>query len=94
MDYASPVALDISNLEHDWIALIQHKVQALAAYDGYIAHAEQEHSPECAAFFRDARELDRSQLESARQHLFAVMHGRLGPIPRSQDGFGQTSLKR
>jgi hypothetical protein len=68
----------LSNLEYDWITLIQNKAQALMAYDQYIKDAEQAGSPECAAFFRRVHDADKAQLAEARQHLVAVMQGKMG----------------
>ena len=68
----------LSNLEYDWITLIQNKAQALMAYDQYIKDAEQAQSPECAAFFRRVHDADKAQLAEAKQHLTAVMQGKMG----------------
>ena len=68
----------LSNLEYDWITLIQNKAQALMAYDQYIKDAETASSPECAAFFRKVHDSDKAQLAEAKQHLVAVMQGKMG----------------
>ncbi|MEO7850826.1 MAG: hypothetical protein ABIR94_01055 [Rubrivivax sp.] len=68
----------LSNLEYDWITLIQNKAQALMAYDQYILDAEAAKSPECAAFFRRVHDADKAQLAEAKQHLVAVMQGKMG----------------
>jgi hypothetical protein len=68
----------LSNLEYDWITLIQNKAQALMAYDQYIKDAEQANSPECAAFFRQVHDADKAQLAEARRHLVAVLQGKMG----------------
>lgn len=68
----------LSNLEYDWITLIQNKAQALMAYDQYILDAEKANSPECAAFFRKVHDADKAQLAEARQHLLEVMQGKMG----------------
>ena len=68
----------LSNLEYDWVTLIQNKAQALMAYDQYIQDAEQANSPECAAFFRRVHETDKAQLAEAKQHLAAVLQGKMG----------------
>lgn len=72
----------LSNLEYDWITLMQNKAQALMAYDQYIKDAEQANSPECAAFFRKVHDADKAQLAEARQHLTAVMQGKMGSGPK------------
>ena len=68
----------LSNLEYDWITLIQNKAQALMAYDQYIKDAEQANSPECAAYFRRVHDTDKAQLAEAKQHLVAVLQGKMG----------------
>ena len=78
MQEKSTDAHPLSNLEYDWVTLIQNKSQALMAYDQYIKDAEQAKSPECAAFFRKVHDADKAQLEEARRHLLAVMQGKMG----------------
>ena len=68
----------ISNLEYDWITLIQNKAQALMAYDQYIKDAEKAGSAECAAFFRKVHDSDKAQLADAKRHLLAVLQGKMG----------------
>ena len=68
----------LSDLAYDWITLIQNKAQALMAYDQYIKDAEQAGSAECAAFFRKVHDADKAQLQEAKQHLLAVLQGKMG----------------
>jgi hypothetical protein len=68
----------LSDLAYDWITLIQNKAQALMAYDQYIQDAEQAGSQECAAFFRKVHDSDKAQLAEAKQHLVAVLEGKMG----------------
>ena len=68
----------LSNLAYDWITLIQNKAQALMAYDQYIKDAEAAQSPECAAFFRKVHDADKAHLAEAKQHLVAVLQGKMG----------------
>ena len=68
----------LSDLAYDWITLIQNKAQALMAYDQYIKDAEQAGSAECAAFFRKVHDADKTQLREAKQHLLAVLQGKMG----------------
>ncbi|MBL0419294.1 hypothetical protein JI739_02935 [Ramlibacter sp. AW1] len=68
----------LSDLAYDWITLMQNKAQALVAYDQYIKDAEAANSPECAAFFRKVHDADKAQLEEAKQHLVAVLQGKMG----------------
>ena len=72
----------LSDLAYDWITLIQNKAQALMAYDQYIKDAEAAGSPECAAFFRKVHDADKAQLAEAKQHLVAVLEGRMGAGPQ------------
>jgi hypothetical protein len=68
----------LSDLAYDWITLIQNKAQALIAYDQYIKDAEAAQSAECAAFFRKVHDADMAHLAEAKQHLVAVLQGRMG----------------
>ena len=68
----------LSDLEYDWVTLIQNKAQALMAYDQYIRDAEQANSKECADFFRRVHDADKAQLIEARRHLSAVLEGKMG----------------
>ena len=68
----------LSDLAYDWITLIQNKAQALMAYDQYIQDAEQAKSPECAAFFRKVHDAAKAQLAEAKEHLIAVLQGKMG----------------
>ncbi len=68
----------LSNLEYDWITLIQNKAQALIAYDAYIRDAEQANSPECVALFKRIHQEDMRQLEEAKKHLQMVLGGTMG----------------
>ena len=74
----SPDKHPLDNLTYDWITLMQNKAQALMAYDQYIKDAEQAGSPECAAFFRKVHDSDKAQLAEAKQHLVAVLQGKMG----------------
>ena len=68
----------LSDLAYDWITLIQNKAQALLAYDQYIRDAEQAGSPECTAFFRKVHDADKAHLAEAKEHLVAVLQGKMG----------------
>ncbi|RYF07817.1 MAG: hypothetical protein EOO31_04950 [Comamonadaceae bacterium] len=68
----------LSNLAFDWIALIKNKAEALIAYDQYIKDAEAAGSKECAEFFRKVHDADKAQLAEAKQHLLAVLQGKMG----------------
>ncbi len=81
MQESSPDRHPLSDLEYDWVTLIQNKAQALMAYDQYIQDAEQANSPECAEFFRRAHDSDKAQLAEAKEHLVKVLQGRMGGGP-------------
>ena len=68
----------LSNLAYDWVTLIQNKAQALVAYDQYIKDAEAAGATECTAFFRTVHDADKAHLAEAKQHLVAVLQGRMG----------------
>ena len=68
----------LSDLAYDWITLIQNKAQALMAYDQYIKDAEEAKSPECVEFFRKVHDADKAQLAEAKEHLVAVLQGKMG----------------
>jgi hypothetical protein len=68
----------LSDLAYDWIALMQNKAQALMAYDQYIKDAEAANSPECAAFLRKVHDADKAFIAEAKQHLIAVLQGKMG----------------
>ena len=68
----------ISDLAYDWITLVQNKAQALMAYDQYIKDAEAANSPECVAFFRKVHDADKAHIAEAKQHLVAVLEGKMG----------------
>jgi hypothetical protein len=72
----------LGDLAYDWITLMQNKAQALLAYDQYIKDAEAANSPECAAFFRKVHDADKAQLAEAKQHLIAVLQGKMGSSPK------------
>jgi len=68
----------ISNLEYDWITVIQNKAQALRAYDTYIEDAKQANSPECVELFQRIHDEDMRQIEEAKRHLQMVLEGKMG----------------
>ena len=68
----------LSDLAYDWVTLMQNKAQALMAYDQYIRDAEKAGSRECAAFFRKVHDADKAQLAEAKEHLVAVLQGKMG----------------
>lgn len=63
----------LSNMAYNWVTFVQHKAQAVKAYEQYISDAEEAGSEECAELFRKACKADMEQLGEARQHLAAVL---------------------
>ena len=78
MQERSPDKHPLSDLEYDWLTLMQNKAQALMAYDQYIKDAQAAKSPECAAFFRKVHDADKAQLAEAKEHLVKVLQGKMG----------------
>ncbi|MCU0492706.1 MAG: hypothetical protein MUD01_14030 [Chloroflexaceae bacterium] len=68
----------ISNLEYDWITIIQNKAEAVRAYDQYIQDAQNANSQACVELMQRIRDEDMQHLEEARQHLMMVMNGEMG----------------
>lgn len=70
----------LSNLAYDWVTIIQHKSEALRAYQQYMRDAEQANSPECAELMRKIFEEDSRHVQEATQHLVQVLQGRMGSM--------------
>jgi rubrerythrin len=63
----------ISNLEYDLLTALQHKAEAVKAYDTYIKDAEQMNSQPCVELFRKLKEEDMKTAQEIRHHLQEVM---------------------
>ena len=62
-----------------------HELQKLSQQyllTGDAKDAEAAKSPECAAFFRKVHDSDKAQLAEAKQHLIAVLQGKMGSPPK------------
>ncbi|MDC0722796.1 hypothetical protein [Nannocystis bainbridge] len=69
----------LSDLAYDWVTIVQHKSEALRAYEQYIHDAEQANSPECVELLREIYEQDARHIEQASRHLVEVLrHGSMG----------------
>ncbi|WAS89792.1 hypothetical protein [Nannocystis punicea] len=77
----------LSNLAYDWVTIIQHKSEALRAYQQYIQDAQQANSPECVELMRKIHEQDSEHVREATRHLVEVLGGRMG----QEQGQGETS---
>ena len=63
----------LSDLAYDWVTIIQHKSEALRAYEQYMQDARQANSPECLELLRQIYEQDSSHVQQATQHLMEVL---------------------
>jgi hypothetical protein len=63
----------ISDLMFDWLTVLQSKAEGIHAYEKYVADAETENSPECAALFRRLHEEDIRQVEEIRDHVTRML---------------------
>lgn len=68
----------ISNLEYDFITVLQNKAEAVKAYEGYIKDAQEVKSQPCVDLFQKLRQSEIEQVQEIRQHLQQVMqHGKM-----------------
>lgn len=81
----------LSNLAYDWVTIVQHKSEALRAYEQYIQDAQQANSPECVELMQQIYEQDARHIEQATRHLMEVLRsGRMGGTQgASQTGQGE-----
>jgi hypothetical protein len=63
----------ISDLQYDWLTVLQSKAEGLNAYEKYIHDAEGANATECAQFFRRLHEQDARQVQEIRDHLAKMM---------------------
>ncbi|MCM0589783.1 MAG: hypothetical protein ACSI46_28495 [Gloeotrichia echinulata DVL01] len=68
----------ISNLEYDFITVLQNKAQAVKAYEHYIKDAQEVNSQPCIELFQKLRQSEIEQTQEIRHHLQQVMqHGKM-----------------
>jgi rubrerythrin len=68
----------VSNLEYDFLTVLQNKAEAIKAYDAYINDAKQAGSQPCVELFQKLRQADIEQAQEIRHHLQQVMqHGKM-----------------
>lgn len=68
----------ISNLEYDFLTVLQNKAEAIKAYDTYINDAQQAGSQPCVELFQKLRQSDIEQAQEIRHHLQQVLqHGKM-----------------
>ncbi|MBW4459792.1 MAG: hypothetical protein KME47_06065 [Nodosilinea sp. WJT8-NPBG4] len=63
----------VSNLEYDWLTVMQSKAEALNAYDKYIQDAREANSEECVELFNRLKQTEAEQIREIRQHLTKTM---------------------
>ena len=80
----------LDNLAYDWVAVVKHKADALLAYHKYMQDAKAASSTECMELLRRMYEDDSRHLMEAKQHLSAVLAGRMGQ--GRQQGMGPQGL--
>ncbi len=63
----------ISNLEYDFVTVLQEKAKGLKAYETYIQDAQQAGSQPCVELFQKLHQQDMQQIQEIRHHLQEVM---------------------
>jgi hypothetical protein len=63
----------ISNLEYDFVAVLENKAKGLKAYETYIQDAQAAGSQPCVELFQKLQQADMQQVQEIRQHLMEVM---------------------
>lgn len=63
----------VSNLEYDWLTVMQNKAKALQAYDEYIEDAREANSQTCVELFSKLKQAEADQIQEIRQHLQQAM---------------------
>ncbi len=63
----------VSNLEYDWLTVMQNKAEALHAYDKYIQDAREANSEECVELFNQLKKTEAEQIGEIRRHLAKTM---------------------
>lgn len=72
------VSSPISNLEYDWLTVMQEKAKALKAYETYIQDAQAAGSQPCVEMFQKLQQAETEHIQEIRQHLQQVMqHGKM-----------------
>jgi uncharacterized protein YfcZ (UPF0381/DUF406 family) len=68
----------ISNLEYDFLTVLQNKAEAVRAYETYIEDAKAVNSQPCVDLFQKLRQSEIEQAQEIRHHLQEVMqHGKM-----------------
>lgn len=83
----------LTDLAYDWVTIIQHKSEALRAYQEYMRDAQQANSPECVQLMQQIYEQDARHVQEATRHLMMVLQGQMNQGQTGQ-GQGQASQGR
>lgn len=71
---ASPETTQVvSNLEYDFLTVMQNKAEALQAYDKYIQDAKEVNSQPCVELFQKLKQAEAEHIQEVRKHLSSVM---------------------
>jgi hypothetical protein len=70
---AATEANPISDLQYDWLTVLQSKAEGLTAYEKYIKDAEKENARECVEMFRKLHQQDAQLVREIKDHLMKVM---------------------
>jgi rubrerythrin len=73
MTYTPQVNQIVSDLEYDWLTVMQNKAEAMNAYEKYIKDAEEANSQECIELFRKLKQAEAEHIQEVRKHLLKVM---------------------
>jgi len=63
----------ISDLQYDWLTVLQSKAEGLNAYEKYIQDAQKENSQECVEMFRRLHEQDSRMVQEIKDHLMQMI---------------------
>lgn len=63
----------VSNLEYDWLTVMQSKAEAVQAYDKYMQDARDADSQECVDLFTQLKQTEMDQIQEIRKHLMKTM---------------------
>lgn len=63
----------VSNLEYDWLTVMQSKAEAVQAYDKYMQDAQDANSQECVELFTQLKQTEMDQIQEIRKHLMKTM---------------------
>lgn len=63
----------VSNLEYDWLTVMQNKAKALQAYDEYMQDAREANAQDCVELFAKLKQAEADQIQEIRQHLKHAM---------------------